>query len=79
MNRIVVRSRVGDDGFVHVPVAINANDPNREVQVTIEPVETPSLTQEEWRRFVLDTAGSIQDPTFIRHEQGKVERREDML
>jgi hypothetical protein len=36
------------------------------------------MTQEEWRDFVLTTAGSITDPSFARHEQGEYERREEM-
>jgi hypothetical protein len=29
------------------------------------------MTQEEWRDFILATAGSITDPSFVRHEQGE--------
>jgi len=44
------------------------------VIVTIEPATatTPRpMTQEEWRNFILSTAGSITDPTFLRHDQGQ--------
>ena len=36
------------------------------------------MTPEQWRHFVLSTAGSITDPTFVRHEQGEYERREEL-
>ncbi len=34
------------------------------------------MTQEEWRQFVMETAGSITDPTFVRHEQGTFKQRD---
>ncbi len=80
MNRMVLHSRVGSDGVLHITVPIGEEDADREVQVTIDPgrVGPPSMTQEEWRDFVLGTAGSITDPSFARHEQGEYERREEM-
>jgi hypothetical protein len=49
------------------------------VQVTIEPAAARRpMTQEEWRKFIESTAGSITDPTFTRHEQGEYERREEL-
>jgi hypothetical protein len=78
MTRITVKSRVGADGVLHVTVPVSPADANQEVQVTIEPVGPPPMTQEEWRAFVLSMAGSITDPTFMRHEQGEYERREEL-
>ena len=80
MNRMVLHSQVGSDGVLHITVPIGEEDADREVQVTIDPVRVgpPSMTQEEWRDFVLTTAGSITDPSFARHEQGEYERREEM-
>jgi hypothetical protein len=78
MNRIIVKSRIGADGTLHVTVPISAADANREVQVTIDPVGPPLMTQEEWRSFILATAGSITDPSFVRHEQGEYECRETL-
>ena len=45
-------------------------DADREVQVTIDPapVGPPPMTEQEWRSFVLETGGSITDPSFVRHE-----------
>ena len=70
MDRIVVHSRIGADGVLHITVPIGKEDADREVQVTIDPapVGPPPMTEKEWRAFVLETAGSITDPTFVRHE-----------
>jgi hypothetical protein len=80
MDRIVIHSRVGADGVLRLNVPIGASAADGEVEVTIEAarVGPPSMTQEEWRDFVLTTAGSITDPSFVRHEQGEYERREEL-
>jgi len=78
MNRVVLHSRVGADGILHITVLMGKADADREVQVTIDPAGPPPMTQEEWRDFVLTTAGSITDPSFVRHEQGQYERREEL-
>jgi hypothetical protein len=36
------------------------------------------MTQEEWRQFVMETAASITDPSFVRHGQGAYEQREEL-
>ena len=59
-------------------MSIGKADADQEVQVTIDPVRPSSMTQEDWRNFVLSTAGSITDPSFVRHEQGEYERREEL-
>ena len=78
MNRIVIKSRVGADGVLNVKVPLSAADSNKEVQLTIEPAATAHMTQEQWHQFVLSTAGSITDPTFVRHEQGDFEQRREL-
>lgn len=78
MIRMVVKSRVGEDGVLHVEVPLGKSEANREVQVTIETGGTEAMTQEEWRTFVKSAAGSVTDPTFQRHEQGAYERREEL-
>jgi hypothetical protein len=80
MHRLVVQSRVGSDGVLHIDIPMGKEDADREVQVTIVPVRVgPSpMTQEEWRQFVMETAGSITDPSFVRHEQGEYEQREEL-
>ena len=78
MKRMVFHSRVGADGVLHIRVPMGAGDAGRQVQVTIDPVGPSPMTQEEWRNFVLSTAGSITDPSFVRHEQGQYEHREEL-
>lgn len=78
MNRIVLRSRVGVDGVLHLDVPVGEGDADREVQVTIEPFSPPPMTQQEWQDFVRSTAGSITDPSFTRPEQGEYEQREEL-
>ena len=62
MNRMVLHSRVGSDGVLHISVPIGKEDADREVQVTIDPVRPglSSMSQEEWRQFVMETAGAWQ-------------------
>lgn len=80
MNRMVLQSRVGSDGVLQITVPMGKEDADREVQVTIDPARAgpPSMTQEEWRDFILTTAGSITDASFVRHDQGEYEGREEL-
>ena len=78
MNRMVVHSRIGADGILNIALPIGKADADREVQVTVDPVGPSPMTQEEWRNFVLSTAGSITDASFVRHEQGEYEYREEL-
>lgn len=81
MTRIELKSRVGPDGVLTLTVPVGKEDANREVMVTVQSLGEPSTTafdQAEWKRFVRETAGSIPDPTFVRHEQGEFEKREEL-
>ena len=81
MNPLVLNSRSDADGKVHISVDLGAAAANRDVRVTIEPVESrirPAMTQQDWADFVHRTAGSISDPSFRRHEQGSLETRESL-
>jgi hypothetical protein len=77
MTPIVLTSRVGSDGVLHLTLPLGAAEANHEVNVTIEPAR-PVMSQEEWRNRVLSTAGSIPDPTFVRHDQGDYEERTEL-
>jgi hypothetical protein len=77
MTRITLKSRVGADGVLRVAVPVSAADANQEVQVTIEPVGPPPMTQEEWRAFVLSTAGKWQGE-LQRPDQGEYEERDPL-
>jgi hypothetical protein len=77
MTRFETKSRIGSDGVLNVTVPLGIAEANREVRVIIEPVDrperAPSMGREEWKQFVMETAGSISDPTFRRHEQEEFE------
>jgi hypothetical protein len=77
MNRIVLHSRVGADGVLHLVVPLGAAEADREVEVTIDPVGPLPMTQEEWRQFLLETAGAWQGE-FERPEQGEYEHRDEL-
>lgn len=77
MSPIIVKSRVGSDGVLQFTLPLGPGEANQEVNVTIEPAAAP-LSQEEWKRRILATAGSIPDPTFIRHDQGEFEQRAEL-
>jgi hypothetical protein len=38
MNRIVVKTRLGSDGSLHLDLPVGAAEPGTEVQVTVEPL-----------------------------------------
>jgi len=80
MNRIVLHSRVGTDGVLRLTVPIGAGEAAREVQVTIEASEPKLQTnsdREEWRQFVLETAGAWQGE-LERPDRGEYEQRDEL-
>jgi hypothetical protein len=79
MDPIVVHSRIGADGVLQITVPIGPADAGREVDVTIKPAEPEhrkNSKQQEWRQFILETAGTWQRD-LERPEQGEYERREE--
>jgi hypothetical protein len=42
MNRIVVTTRIGSDGSLHLDLPVGPNEADTEVQVTVEPVAAAS-------------------------------------
>ena len=80
MNRMVVHSRVGADGILHITVPIGKDDADREVEVTIQaakPKPGTASAQETWRQFVVETAGDWQGD-LERPEQGVYELRNEL-
>jgi hypothetical protein len=51
-----VTSKVGSDGILHLDLPLGLAEADKEVQVIVEPSRR-SMTQEEWRNFILSTAG----------------------
>ena len=75
MIRIVLQSRTGLDGTLHLDVTLGPEQAGREVQVVIEPAPK-GMTQAEWAAWVQSMAGSITDPAFERPPQLPLEDRE---
>ena len=77
MNRMVVRSTVSSDGILHLTLPVGLEEAEKEVEVTVEPVAPASMSQENWRKAILATAGKWQGE-FERPEQGEYEEREPL-
>jgi len=75
MNKMVVKSKVSRDGVLHLTLPVGLEEADKEVQVTVEPVAPATMSQEDCRRAILDTAGKWQGD-FERPEQGAYEERE---
>lgn len=72
---IVLTTRSGPDGKLHLEIPVSQPGAEFEVEVTVRP-KRKKMTQEEWREWVLSMAGSITDPTFVRPPQCQHEERE---
>jgi hypothetical protein len=80
MTRVVIHSKIGPDGVLHLDVPMGTDEANREVRIIVEDI-TPDLAAtapEAWYDFIQRTAGSITDPDFRRPEQGEFEEREPL-
>lgn len=78
MSPMELRSRIDADGVLNLSVPLGKSDANREVRVTVEPLDemTTPISAAQWGQFVHEMAGSISDPTFERHPQGDFEQRD---
>lgn len=65
---------VGADG--RLAVDLGPDLANARVRVVVETL-APEPTA-EWADFVRPSAGSISDPTFVRHPQGEYEERDPL-
>ena len=73
-------ARVGPDGTLDLHLSLGLEQANHDVTVIVKSTEDKparAASQEEWERIIRETAGSIDDPTFVRPEQGEFERRDD--
>ena len=77
MNRIVMKSKVGGDGVLHLDVSLGPAEADQEVQVTVESAPRNEANQEEWRSWVQAMAGSWQGD-FERPPQRQFEQREPL-
>ena len=60
MNRMVLKSKVSSDGVLHLALPVGLEEADKEVQITVESVPPLAMSQEEWRKTVLSTAGKWQ-------------------
>jgi methionine aminopeptidase len=80
----VLTTRVGADGVLTLMVPLGKTDANHLVRVVVETLEegirqaSPVADRDEWLRFIQQTAGSIDDPTFERPPQGEYEERDSL-
>ena len=75
MNRVVVRSRVGGDGVLHLDLPMGMEVADSDVQVTVESAAPRRMmTPAEWRAWVASMAGTWQGE-FERMPQGVFEER----
>lgn len=77
MTRVVMTSRIGKDGVLHLDLPLGASEADREVQVTVEPAPPPAMTQAEWVAFVERTSGAWQGE-FEQPPQGELEVRDPL-
>jgi hypothetical protein len=77
MNRMILKSRVGTDGVLHVNIPIGTAEAGRQVQITIEPESVPSKSKQEYWDFLDSTAGAWQGD-FERPDQGQFEERDPL-
>jgi len=79
MTHLELRARIGPDGVLTLNVPVGISEANREVKVTVEPAdlagETTKLTQDQWARFVHETAGAWLGD-LERPDQGVLEVRD---
>lgn len=75
MTPLVVNSRVGKDGVLHLDVPMDIGDADREVRITVEPLAPANaISGDEWRAWVASMAGSWQG-SFERMPQDNYELR----
>jgi hypothetical protein len=81
MKTITIKSRVGSDGVLDLRVPVGLTNIDLDVVVIFQPARGPlhpPPSREDWALRVAHLAGSIQDPTFVRHEQGHYEERDEL-
>ena len=81
MDSVKLRSRVGEDGVLHLDVPVGLTDAELEVTVTFKKVTPVTKTPEElgWEPgFIERTYGSCADDPLVRYPQGEYEEREPL-
>ena len=83
MQTFQIRFQAVDDGVLHLKIPVGTPHAEYQVVVVLQLASdtSPPRTPEElgWPPgFFENVIGSIQDPTFQRHEQGEFEKRLDV-
>lgn len=78
-----LRSHVGADGMLTLQLPAGVTETDVDVEITVRPISEAAgfaaeAERREWQAFVERTAGSIDDPSFYRHDQGVYEEREEL-
>jgi hypothetical protein len=73
---IILTSRSGPDGKLHLEIPVSQPGAEFEVEVTVRP-KRKTMTPEEWRAWVLSMAGTWKGD-FERMPQGEYEIREPL-
>jgi hypothetical protein len=76
MTSVEVTTHVDANGVLRLEVPLGRQTEKMIVTIkpaSLVPAKAPPRTKEEWLKFIADTAGSITDPTFVRHPQGELE------
>ncbi len=82
MQSIKIRSRVGEDGILHLNIPLGMKDKEVEVMVIYQSVETGTKTPEDLGYppgFFEQTYGSCQDDPIVIDYEGDFEEREEIL
>jgi hypothetical protein len=81
MSPLELRSKIDANGVLNLSVPLGISDANREVRVTVEPLDEAEapMSVDQWHKFVNEMAGSISDPSFKRHPQGEFEQRDQFF
>ena len=80
MSRMVIKSKVGTDGVLHLDLPLGVAKANSDVQITIEAVAASApiaMTESEWHEFIERMGGSWQGE-FERPPQGEYEVRDPL-
>jgi hypothetical protein len=68
MSNLLMRSRSGPDGKLHLEVPVSAPNTEFDIELVVRPHE---FRPGEWPANYFDLFGSISDETFVRPPQGE--------
>lgn len=76
MAHMEIRSKVGADGVLALSIPLGVEQANRQVKVTVEPIEEKAEEdrRRRWLEFIDEIAGAWQGEPLTRPPQGDFER-----